>query len=85
MMVNADLAAGGIEGSSNPLDEEGPSFPECLSSKQFLLQNLDYSMDMFLIYTLSLSIFPGFLAKTLDHTTWVLGNTRFCAPDTYLN
>ncbi|KAF8669240.1 hypothetical protein HU200_051572 [Digitaria exilis] len=63
MTVNADLAAGGIEGSSNPSTEEGPVFPERLSSKQVLLQNLDYAMDMFLIYTLSLSIFPGFLAE----------------------
>ncbi|OEL33981.1 Equilibrative nucleotide transporter 3 [Dichanthelium oligosanthes] len=63
MTVNADLAAGGIQGNSNPSAEEGPVFHERLSSKQVLLQNVDYAFDMFLIYTLSLSIFPGFLAE----------------------
>ncbi|KAK3125354.1 hypothetical protein QOZ80_7BG0603780 [Eleusine coracana subsp. coracana] len=63
MTVNADLAAGGIESNSNTLAEEGPVSPDRLSSKQILLQNLDYTLDMSLIYTLSLSIFPGFLAE----------------------
>ncbi|XP_066394996.1 equilibrative nucleotide transporter 3-like isoform X2 [Miscanthus floridulus] len=36
---------------------------ERLSNKQLLHQNMDYALDMFLIYVLTLSIFPGFLAE----------------------
>lgn len=32
-----------------------------LSNKQLLIQNIDYAIDLFLIYVLTLSIFPGFL------------------------
>lgn len=34
-----------------------------LSNKQLLLKNIDYALDMFLIYVLTLSIFPGFLSE----------------------
>ncbi|KAL2475445.1 Equilibrative nucleotide transporter 3 [Abeliophyllum distichum] len=34
---------------------------ERLSNKQLLFQNLDYALDLYLIYVLTLSIFPGFL------------------------
>lgn len=34
---------------------------ERLSNKQLFLQNIDYAADLFLIYVLTLSIFPGFL------------------------
>ncbi|MFS8021032.1 putative equilibrative nucleoside transporter [Helianthus anomalus] len=34
-----------------------------LSNKQLLIENIDYAMDMFLIYLLTLSIFPGFLSE----------------------
>lgn len=43
--------------------EEDPACMERLSTKQLLLQNMDYALDMFLIYILTLSIFPGFLAE----------------------
>lgn len=34
---------------------------ERLSNKQLFIQNFDYALDLFLIYVLTLSIFPGFL------------------------
>lgn len=34
---------------------------ERLSNKQLLFQNFDYALDLYLIYVLTLSIFPGFL------------------------
>ncbi|CAL5072168.1 unnamed protein product [Urochloa decumbens] len=43
--------------------EEGPAPPERLSNKQLLMQNADYALHMFLIYLLTLSVFPGFLAE----------------------
>ncbi|XP_066394995.1 equilibrative nucleotide transporter 3-like isoform X1 [Miscanthus floridulus] len=60
--VTADLAAGGIKSLPNPLAEED-RVVERLSNKQLLHQNMDYALDMFLIYVLTLSIFPGFLAE----------------------
>lgn len=32
-----------------------------LSTKQLFFQNIDYALDLYLIYVLTLSIFPGFL------------------------
>jgi equilibrative nucleoside transporter 1/2/3 len=43
--------------------EEDPKQLERLNNKELLLQNIDYALDMFLIYVLSLSIFPGFLSE----------------------
>ncbi|XP_052163528.1 equilibrative nucleotide transporter 3-like isoform X2 [Oryza glaberrima] len=63
LTVAADLAAGGIQNRANSLSEEDPSCVERLSTKQLLLQNTDYALDLFLIYLLTLSIFPGFLAE----------------------
>ncbi|KAL2341969.1 hypothetical protein Fmac_009909 [Flemingia macrophylla] len=34
---------------------------ERLSNKQLFIQNIDYTVDLFLIYVITLSIFPGFL------------------------
>ncbi|XAR68051.1 hypothetical protein NMG60_11003048 [Bertholletia excelsa] len=62
--VSADLAAGGIYGEiRNELAEEDPKKLERLSTKELLFQNIDYALDMFLIYLLTLSIFPGFLSE----------------------
>ncbi|XP_008230198.1 PREDICTED: equilibrative nucleotide transporter 3-like [Prunus mume] len=58
--VSADLAAGGIQ-TLPEADEEEQRDLERLGNKQLLLQNIDYALDMFLIYALTLSIFPGFL------------------------
>ncbi|EER99521.2 hypothetical protein BDA96_02G352800 [Sorghum bicolor] len=63
LTVAADLAAGGIENSQNQMSAEDPACVERLSTKQLLLENIDYALDMFLIYILTLSIFPGFLAE----------------------
>ncbi|XP_057430500.1 equilibrative nucleotide transporter 3-like [Lotus japonicus] len=59
--VSADLAAAGIKNEIN--DEVGfdAKPQERLSNKQLFLQNIDYAADLFLIYVLTLSIFPGFL------------------------
>ncbi|OEL33979.1 Equilibrative nucleotide transporter 3 [Dichanthelium oligosanthes] len=46
-----------------PQDEEGPAPPELLSNKQLLAQNVDYALHVFLIYLLTLSVFPGFLSE----------------------
>lgn len=54
-------------------DEEEQRDLERLGNKQLLLQNIDYALDMFLIYALTLSIFPGFLSEdTGSHSlgTW---------------
>ncbi|PON88622.1 Equilibrative nucleoside transporter [Trema orientale] len=70
--VSADLAAGGIQALPEG-DEEDPKKLERLGNKELLLQNVDYALDMFLIYTLTLSIFPGFLSEdTGSHSlgTW---------------
>lgn len=42
--------------------EEDPVV-ERLNNKQLMHQNMDYALYMFLIYVLTLSIFPGFLAE----------------------
>lgn len=60
--VSADLAAGGIHRQPEQVGQD-PKQPERLSNKQLLFQNIDYALDMFLIYVLSLSIFPGFLSE----------------------
>ena len=42
-------------------------------NKKLLLENIDYALDLFLIYALTLSIFPGFLSEdTGSHSlgTW---------------
>ncbi|XP_027105137.2 equilibrative nucleotide transporter 3-like isoform X1 [Coffea arabica] len=42
-------------------------YPERLSTKQLLFQNFDYALDLYLIYVLTLSIFPGFLYENTGH------------------
>eukprot|EP00262_Sarcandra_glabra_P020492 TRINITY_DN8177_c0_g1_i3.p1 TRINITY_DN8177_c0_g1~~TRINITY_DN8177_c0_g1_i3.p1 ORF type:complete len:416 (-),score=61.45 TRINITY_DN8177_c0_g1_i3:148-1395(-) len=55
--VFGDLAAAGVQMEA----EEDPKQQERLSNKQLFFQNLDYMADVFLIYVLTLTIFPGFL------------------------
>ncbi|KAG6482190.1 hypothetical protein ZIOFF_054644 [Zingiber officinale] len=62
MTVSADLAAGGMQ-KHQVQEVEDPNLKERLSNKQLLLENVDYAIDLFLIYVLTLSIFPGFLAE----------------------
>ncbi|OIW05915.1 hypothetical protein TanjilG_07191 [Lupinus angustifolius] len=69
--VTGDLAAGGIQTSLTGDGEDAQQ--ERKGSKQLLLENIDYAVDLFLIYTLTLSIFPGFLSEdTGSHSlgTW---------------
>ncbi|CAA3022605.1 equilibrative nucleotide transporter 3-like isoform X2 [Olea europaea var. sylvestris] len=57
--VNADLAAAGINTEETAAADIAKH--ERLSNKQLLFQNFDYALDLYLIYVLTLSIFPGFL------------------------
>ncbi|KAL0928035.1 hypothetical protein M5K25_002269 [Dendrobium thyrsiflorum] len=61
--VSADLAAAGVEVKNEQLAEEDPKHIELLTKKQLLMKNLDYALDLYLIYVLTLSIFPGFLSE----------------------
>lgn len=58
--VSADLAAAGIQTQAKEEEAEDKKL-ERLSNKQLFIQNLDYGLDLYLIYVLTLSIFPGFL------------------------
>ncbi|MCD7453305.1 Epsin-3, clathrin recruitment and traffic between the Golgi and endosome [Datura stramonium] len=59
--VAADLAAAGLR--TQPIEEVDNDVKqsERLSTKQLFFQNIDYELDIYLIYVLTLSIFPGFL------------------------
>uniref|UniRef100_A0A7N0VA11 Uncharacterized protein n=1 Tax=Kalanchoe fedtschenkoi TaxID=63787 RepID=A0A7N0VA11_KALFE len=67
--VSADLAAVGIQTDEiQDAEKHGR-----LSLKELLVRNIDYELDLFLIYVLTLSIFPGFLYEnTGEHGlgTW---------------
>ncbi|KAG6776950.1 hypothetical protein POTOM_016741 [Populus tomentosa] len=71
--VSADLAAAGIQTPADHQASDVAKSPERLSNKQLLFQNIDYALDLYLIYVLTLSIFPGFLYEnTGEHQlgTW---------------
>lgn len=72
--VTADLIAAGTETQQIKLaDGEGQKQMERLTTKQLLVQNIDIIMTVILIYALTLSILPGFLAEdTGKHSlgTW---------------
>ncbi|EFJ16935.1 hypothetical protein SELMODRAFT_154779 [Selaginella moellendorffii] len=59
--VNADLAAAGVVVTD--LEKDSEKGNTRLSSLALLSQNVDYAFDVFAIYVLTLSIFPGFLAE----------------------
>ncbi|XP_020876413.1 equilibrative nucleotide transporter 3 isoform X3 [Arabidopsis lyrata subsp. lyrata] len=70
--VSADLAAAGIQnqsglplGSSMQTDDDSKN--QRLSKKELLIQNIDYAVNLFLIYVCTLSIFPGFLYENTGH------------------
>ncbi|GMI71099.1 EQUILIBRATIVE NUCLEOSIDE TRANSPORTER 3, FUDR RESISTANT 1 [Hibiscus trionum] len=70
--VLGGLAAAGI-GTQKESHEDSIKQIERLSNKQLIYQNIDYALDLFLIYALTLSIFPGFLYEnTREHRlgTW---------------
>lgn len=78
--VSADLAAGGIQ---KPTGAAEVNQIDRLSNKQLLYQNYDYALDMFLIYWLTLSIFPGFLAE--DTGSHSLGSCQINRSNTFLS
>ncbi|EPS58927.1 hypothetical protein M569_15884, partial [Genlisea aurea] len=57
--VSADLAAVGIHPSDTTTVKEIKC--ERLTNKELLFRNIDYALDIYAIYVLTLSIFPGFL------------------------
>ncbi|KAJ8556287.1 hypothetical protein K7X08_023045 [Anisodus acutangulus] len=59
--VVADLAAAGIQSEATERVDNNAKQLERLSNKQLFFQNIDYFLDLYLIYVLTLSIFPGFL------------------------
>ncbi|XP_023636527.1 equilibrative nucleotide transporter 3 isoform X1 [Capsella rubella] len=64
--VSADLAAAGIQNTSellldSSIQTDDDSKNQRLGNKELLLQNIDYAVNLFLIYVCTLSIFPGFL------------------------
>ncbi|GMN50935.1 hypothetical protein TIFTF001_020095 [Ficus carica] len=64
--VASDLAAVGVETQSDQPIER-------MSKKQLILENIDYVLGLYLIYVVTLSIFPGFLYEnTGNHKlgTW---------------
>ncbi|KAJ0264941.1 hypothetical protein HA466_0013240 [Hirschfeldia incana] len=63
--VTADLAAAGIKNRSYLTDDASNN--QRLTNKQLLVQNIDYAVNLALIYILSLSIFPGFLYENTGH------------------
>ncbi|KAF5956199.1 hypothetical protein HYC85_009055 [Camellia sinensis] len=70
--VSADLAAGGIHMEATQGAEDDDE-QQRLSNKQLFNQNIDYALDLYLIYVLTLSIFPGFLYEnTGSHHKYAL-------------
>nr|XP_023909330.1 equilibrative nucleotide transporter 3-like [Quercus suber] len=59
--VSSDLAAAGIQAEANQEVEGNATPQQRLSIKQLFFQNIDYALDLFLIYAMTLSIFPGFI------------------------
>ncbi|XP_044495384.1 equilibrative nucleotide transporter 3-like [Mangifera indica] len=72
--VTSDLAAAGIQTNADKAEDEVIQ-KERLSNKQLFFQNIDYALDIFLIYVLTLSIFPGFLYEDTGHHQ--LGDTWY--------
>lgn len=59
--VSSDLAAAGIQKHEIQQVEDNADSKKRLTNKELCFQNIDYLLDLFLIYVLTLSIFPGFL------------------------
>ncbi|CAN0852648.1 Equilibrative nucleotide transporter 3 [Linum grandiflorum] len=69
--VSADLKAAGIQTPSEQLEDDNKPM-ERLSMRELLVQNWDYALDLYFIYVLTLSIFPGFISE--DTGTHQLGS-----------
>ncbi|KAH9617640.1 hypothetical protein KSS87_019937 [Heliosperma pusillum] len=67
--VTADLAAAGIHQASltTVFVDEATKVEDRLTTKELFYRNWDYLLDLYLIYVLTLSIFPGFLYENTGH------------------
>ncbi|KAK4255432.1 hypothetical protein QN277_008435 [Acacia crassicarpa] len=61
--VSADLAAAGIETLPETQVDEFGNTLERKGNVQLLKENIDHAVNLYLIYVLTLSIFPGFLSE----------------------
>ncbi|KAK1378938.1 equilibrative nucleotide transporter 3-like [Heracleum sosnowskyi] len=66
--VSSDLLAVGIQTKASEQVVFEPL--ERLSKKELFFQNIDYSVEIFVIFLLSLSIFPGFLYENTGKHQW---------------
>jgi hypothetical protein len=46
--------------------EEDPQKSKRLTTKELVMENIDYMLDIYLIYILTLSIFPTFLSEDTE-------------------
>ncbi|CAN1855236.1 Equilibrative nucleotide transporter 3 [Linum perenne] len=73
------LVTGGVVGELSfmcpEFIQEDDVTPTRLSTKDLLIQNIDYALDLYLTYSLTLSIFPGFISEntgTHGMGTWYI-------------
>ncbi|XP_074342303.1 equilibrative nucleotide transporter 3-like [Apium graveolens] len=66
--VSSDLVAVGIQTKAS--EQVVPEPMERLSKKELFFQNMDYAVEIFIIFLLSLSIFPGFLYENTGKHQW---------------
>ncbi|KAJ4887309.1 Equilibrative nucleotide transporter 7 [Raphanus sativus] len=59
--VAADLAAAGLQDQAQQVQQMDEASIIRLTKKQLLRQNIDHGLNLFMIYVVTLSIFPGFL------------------------
>ncbi|KAJ6827365.1 equilibrative nucleotide transporter 3-like isoform X2 [Iris pallida] len=60
---SSDATAGTIQKQHSQEAEEDPKPKENLGNKELVWLNIDYLLNTYLIYVLTLSIFPGFLSE----------------------
>ncbi|KAL1805531.1 hypothetical protein DCAR_0831255 [Daucus carota subsp. sativus] len=68
--VSSDLVAAGIQTNASVSEQDVLKPRESLCKKELLFQNIDYAVEIFLIFLLSLSIFPGFLYENTGKHHW---------------
>ncbi|XP_010533854.1 PREDICTED: equilibrative nucleotide transporter 3 [Tarenaya hassleriana] len=71
--VSADLMAAGLQDKAAQVAELDQSKIQRRSNKQLLRENIDHGINLYLVYVVTLSIFPGFLYEnTGEHQlgTW---------------
>ncbi|CAN8245129.1 unnamed protein product [Cochlearia groenlandica] len=59
--VVADLAAAGLQEQAQQIQQMNETKITRLTKKQLLRENIDHGINLFMIYVVTLSIFPGFL------------------------